>query len=154
LTHPNIVTLYDAAEADGVHYLAMEYVEGVDLAALVKSRGPLPVTQACDFVRQASLGLQHAHERGLVHRDVKPSNLLLAAGSGVVKVLDLGLARVERLAEEGETSSYLTREGDMMGTPDFIAPEQALDPHKADIRADIYSLGCTLYYLLAGHPTF
>src|SRR5262249_29788177 len=107
--------------------------------------------QACDYVGQAALGLQHAHERGLVHRDVKPSNIQVTA-TGVVKVLDLGLARLERC--EPEASSELTNPGAVMGTPDFLAPEQAEESHSVDTRADVYSLGCTLYFLLTGQVPF
>src|SRR5436309_1596908 len=110
--------------------MAMECVEGTDLARLVKGSGPLPVTQACDYARQAALGLQHAHERGLVHRDVKPSNLLVTPG-GVVKLLDMGLAR---LHGRGERERGLTQTGQVIGTPDYLAPEQALDARSADIR--------------------
>ena len=126
---------------------------GEDLAKMVKSRGPLPVVHACYFIYQAALGLQHAHERGMVHRDIKPANLIFAAEGkkGVVKVLDFGLAKV---TSEGQADSGLTREGQMLGTPDYIAPEQIRDAQSADIRADIYSLGCTLYYLLTGGPPF
>jgi serine/threonine protein kinase len=153
LSDPHIVTIHDAAEVGGTHFLTMEYVDGTDLGKLVHERGPLPVAQACDYVRQAALGLQHAHERGLVHRDIKPNNLMLTA-DGVVKILDMGLARMIHGSEEGDSFSALTHEGAVMGTPDFIAPEQALDPRQADIRADIYSLGCTLYYLLTGRVPF
>jgi formylglycine-generating enzyme required for sulfatase activity/tRNA A-37 threonylcarbamoyl transferase component Bud32 len=152
LSHPNVVHALDAGEAGGTHFLALEFVEGADLATLVRQRGPLPVELARDCVRQAALGLQHAFERGLVHRDVKPSNLLLTR-DGQVKVLDLGLARRHQ-ADEGEASTTLTREGAVMGTLDYIAPEQALDAHSADIRADLYSLGCTLYFLLTGRVPF
>ncbi len=153
LNHPNIVRAYDADEVAGTHFLVMEYVEGTDLSRLVKKEGPLAVAQACDYVRQAALGLQHAHERGLIHRDIKPHNLLRTA-DGVIKVLDMGLARLDqRRAEDGE-SATITRQGTVMGTPDYIAPEQALDSHQADIRADLYSLGCTLYYLLTGRVPF
>jgi serine/threonine-protein kinase len=159
LNHPNVVLAYDADEVNGTHYFAMEYVEGNDLAQLVKQKGPLPVEQACDYVRQAALGLQHAFERGLVHRDIKPSNLLVTmrTGSqggqyGTVKILDMGLAR---LAAAGPDSvSELTVEGAFMGTPDYIAPEQTLDSRTVDIRADLYSLGCTWYYLLTGLVPF
>jgi WD40 repeat protein len=153
LDHPNIVRAFDADEVNGTHFFAMEYVEGVDLSKLVKTRGPLPVATACDYIRQAAVGLQHAFERGLVHRDIKPANLLLTIKGDVVKVLDMGLARLER-ADSGEHSSTLTQEGSVMGTPDYIAPEQARDSHTADIRADLYSLGCALYYLLTGQVPF
>jgi serine/threonine-protein kinase len=162
LHHPNIVLAYDAGPAGNGHYLSMEYVEGIDLSRLVKESGPLPVSQACDYVRQAALGLEHAHECGLVHRDIKPANLLVTraakpgasstTGTGaVVKILDMGLAR---LRTRGENEKALTQLGAVIGTPDYIAPEQALDSHAADIRADVYSLGCTLYYLLSGRPPF
>jgi hypothetical protein len=144
LSHPNIVTTYDAEDAGDTHFLVMEYVEGVSLGRLVKDRGPLPVAEACDYVRQAALGLQHAHERGMVHRDVKPDNLVRCA-DGTIKVLDFGLAVLS--AEGGGT---LTETNVLMGTPAFMAPEQAEDPRSADIRADVYSLGCTFYYLLTG----
>jgi WD40 repeat protein/tRNA A-37 threonylcarbamoyl transferase component Bud32 len=162
LSHPNIVTVYDADEVGGTHFFAMEYVEGTDLAKLVKEKGPLPVAVACDYVRQAALGLQHAHEQGLVHRDIKPANLFLAAraggpppADGVIKILDMGLARLQgRLEESGDATDPLTQEGAVMGTPDYMAPEQATDSHRADIRADLYSLGATLYYLLTGRAPF
>jgi Tol biopolymer transport system component len=165
LSHPNIVTAHDAEQAGDVHFLVMEYVEGQSLARLVAEGGPLPVREACAYVRQAALGLQHAHEQGMVHRDIKPANLMLTP-SGQVKVLDFGLARfamesgpalAEAAAETGPApgeSGSLTQAGMVMGTPDYIAPEQARDAHAADVRADIYSLGCTLYDLLAGHAPF
>jgi serine/threonine-protein kinase len=154
LHHPNIVAVYDADEVNGTHFIAMEYVEGADLAQLVKQRGPLPLPEACDSIRQAALGLQHAHERRLVHRDIKPHNLLRTS-KGVVKVLDMGLARLHNAADGGDGSTEaLTREDAVMGTPDYIAPEQAVSSHSVDIRADLYSLGCTLYFLLAGKPPF
>jgi serine/threonine protein kinase len=152
LTHPNIVLAYDADQVGGTHFFVMEFVEGQELGRLIKQRGPLPVATACDCVRQAALGLQHAHERGLVHRDIKPHNLLLTR-HGVVKVLDLGLARLNATAE-GEASTTVTHEGMVMGTPDYMAPEQAEESHAVDIRADLYSLGCTLYYLLSGQVPF
>jgi WD40 repeat protein/serine/threonine protein kinase len=150
LDHPNIVHAHDAGEADGVHFLVMEYVAGIDLDRLVRRKGPLPVEIACSLIRQAARGLQHAHEHGLVHRDIKPSNLLVAR-NGQLKLLDLGLAllRGEPAAGEG-----LTQTGQMMGTVDYMAPEQAFDTHRVDIHADLYSLGCTLYHLLAGHPPY
>jgi serine/threonine protein kinase len=148
LDHPNIVRATDAGEHDGVHFLVMELVEGADLGRLLKDRGPLPVPEACELARQAALGLQGAHAAGLVHRDVKPSNLLLST-RGEVKLLDLGLALL-RNAGAGE----LTASGDVMGTADFMAPEQWDACRDVDIRADLYSLGCTLYALLTGHPPF
>lgn len=162
LSHPNIVTAYDAEQAGNLHFLVMEYVDGVDLHQLLVERGPLPVTDACNFIRQAALGLQHAFERGMVHRDIKPHNLILS-NEGHVKILDFGLAHLGQQTEEvtQETpepqSSFarqLTTAGAVMGTPDFIAPEQVNDPHTADIRADIYSLGCTFYTLLTGQTPF
>ena len=153
LQHANIVTAYSAMRLGQSLVLAMEYVEGLDLAKMVKTKGPLPVAHACYFIHQAALGLQHAHERGMVHRDIKPANLILARDGkkAIVKVLDFGLAKV---TSEGQTDSSLTREGQMLGTPDYIAPEQIRDAQSADIRADIYSLGCTFYYLLTGGPPF
>jgi len=163
LDHPNVVHAYDAGPLGATYFLAMEYVEGTDLARLVKQSGPLPVMQACAYIRQAALGLQHAHERGLVHRDIKPHNLIMSLREGRIKVADLGLARLPRAANEEATAALAAvKTGDsltpvgavMMGTLDYLAPEQALDFHKADIRADIYSLGCTLWYLLIGQPPF
>jgi serine/threonine protein kinase len=153
LHHPNIVTAHSAIRLGESLVLAMEYVEGLDLAKMVKTKGPLPIAHACYFIHQAALGLQHAHERGMVHRDIKPANLILARDGkkAIVKVLDFGLAKV---TSEGQADSGLTREGQMLGTPDFIAPEQIRNAQSADIRADIYSLGCTFYYLLTGGPPF
>jgi tRNA A-37 threonylcarbamoyl transferase component Bud32 len=145
LHHPNIVTAFDAENVGETHFLVMEYVEGKSLARLVKERGPLPVRDACDYIRQAALGLQHAHERGMVHRDVKPDNLMLTP-DGTVKVLDFGLAALTAERSAGG----LTEADVIMGTPAYMAPEQAEDARKADIRADVYSLGCTLYHLLTG----
>jgi WD40 repeat protein/predicted Ser/Thr protein kinase len=155
LTHPNIVIAYDAEQAGAAHFLVMEYVEGVNLAQHVREHGPLPVPQACIYIRQAALGLQHAFTKRMVHRDIKPQNLLLTP-QGWVKILDFGLARFVSEAAalaEGEAPG-LTRSGTMMGTPDYMAPEQANDPHTADSRADLYSLGCTLFFLLTGEPPF
>jgi serine/threonine protein kinase/WD40 repeat protein len=152
LTHPNIVIAFDAGQAGNIFYFSMEYVDGTDLQRLVRERGPLPVVQACDYIRQAAMGLQHAHEQGLVHRDIKPSNLLVAGGSSpVVKILDMGLAR---LGGSFESERNLTKMGQVLGTPDYLAPEQAIDARNVDIRADIYSLGCTLYFLLTGRAPF
>jgi tetratricopeptide (TPR) repeat protein len=154
LAHPHLVTVYDVDEVGGTHFLAMEFVEGTDLGQLVKTRGPLPVARACDYVRQAALGLQHIHERGLVHRDIKPTNLFLTGNETLVKVLDLGLARLSQAGVQDQTSGELTQPGMVMGTPAFLAPEQARDSRRVDIRSDIYSLGCTLYYLLTGRVPF
>jgi len=152
LDHPNIVRVYDADEVKGTHLLAMEYIDGVDLSKLVKKDGPRPVVEACQFIRQAALGLQHAHERGMVHRDIKPSNLMCTK-QGTIKILDMGLARLDQSSPETDAGP-LTATGAVMGTPDYLAPEQARNARQVDIRADIYSLGCTLYYLLTGRPPF
>ena len=152
LNHPNIVAAYDASERDGIHYLVMEYVEGKDLAAIMKDRGPMAVNAGVECILQAARGLQFAHRNQIVHRDIKPSNLLLAK-DGTIKILDLGLASVAGLADDSE-GEHLTSTGQMMGTCDYMAPEQALDAHHADARADIYSLGCTLYRLLTGHAPY
>jgi WD40 repeat protein len=151
--HPNVVIAYDADQVGDTHFLVMEYVQGTDLAKTLKQQGPLGIDKACDYVRQAALGLQHAHEKGLVHRDIKPANLLLTADGITVKILDLGLARVQQVANE-QTLGELTAEGSVMGTPDYIAPEQAQESHTVDIRADVYSLGCTLYHFLTGRVPF
>jgi formylglycine-generating enzyme required for sulfatase activity/serine/threonine protein kinase len=148
LAHPNIVTAYDAARIDGAYIFAMEYVEGIDLARLLRAYGTLPVAHSCEYVRQAALGLQHAHERGLVHRDIKPANMLLTADGRLVKVSDLGLVRL------GEEEGQLTSPGLVIGTPDYLAPEQVTNSRAVDIRADLYSLGCTLYHFLTGRPPF
>jgi serine/threonine protein kinase len=150
LSHPNITAAYDAEQADDLQMLVMEYIDGIDLAKYLNSQGPLPVSHACHFARQAALGLQHAFDRGMIHRDIKPQNLMLLP-NGTVKILDFGLAR---FASEKGFKGDLTRETDLMGTPYYMAPEQASNPKSVDIRADIYSLGCTLYHLLAGKPPF
>jgi WD40 repeat protein len=150
LTHPNVVTTYDAEDAGETHFLVMEYVEGTDLGRLLQEHGPLPVDRACEYARQAALGLQHAFEQGMVHRDVKPHNLMRTP-DGRVKILDFGLAF---FASEAAATAGRTASGIVLGTVDYIAPEQADNAHEADIRADIYSLGCTLYHLLAGRPPF
>lgn len=159
LAHPNIVTAYDAEQAGDLHFLIMEYVDGMSLARLVAKKGPMEVAYACHFVRQAAKGLQHAFESGMVHRDIKPHNLMLTR-KGQIKILDFGMARLatESLAElelaAGADLPTLLKPGEIMGTPGYIAPEQIVDPAKADIRADIYSLGCTLYFLLTGQTPF
>ena len=150
LNHPNIVKAHDAGEDQGMHYLVMELVDGVDLYQLVKHIGALDVADAWEIVRQAALGMQHAFEHGLVHRDIKPSNLLLSR-DGQVKLLDLGLALWQ---SDGLWQEHLTVSGTVMGTLDYMAPEQADNSHDVDIRADIYSLGCTLYKLLTGRALF
>lgn len=155
LDHPHLIRALDAGEADGAHYLAMEYVDGIDLSHLIKSRGPLPIPEACELVVQAASGLQAAHTRGMVHRDIKPANLMLARqefGPPVVKVLDLGLALLSDT--NAPDVGGLTSDGQVMGTVDYMAPEQATDSHSVDIRADIYSLGATLYALLTGGSLF
>jgi serine/threonine-protein kinase len=186
LHHPNLVLAYDANQVGKRIFFAMEYVDGIDLYRLVKQSGPLPVPLACEYIRQAAVGLQHAFERGLVHRDIKPPNLLVTLPPGprqttpssdtafdrtpgttvsmqpvpegsrepVVKILDLGLACWKWSADSEPSMSLLTQEGMVIGTVDYISPEQARDSHLVDIRGDLYSLGCTFYYLLAGRPPF
>jgi serine/threonine protein kinase len=172
LSHPHIVLVYEFDQSGDTHYLAMEFVEGVTLQRLVDENGPLPVAVASEWVRQVALGLQHAHEQSLVHRDIKPSNLMLARSplqskteggadpiaqwqGAMVKVLDMGVARLYHSGTSLEESlTTLTQDGAVVGTPDYIAPEQLEDAHKADIRADLYSLGCTFYFLLTGRVPF
>lgn len=154
MQHPNLVVAYDAGVIDGTPFLVMEYVPGIDLGRILKTRGKLSVPNACEIVRQAALGVEHAWNKGVIHRDVKPSNILLtrdSLGHGVVKVLDLGLALVVSNAK-GVDESNLTSAGQIMGTPAYMAPEQAVDSHSVDIRADVYSLGVTLRELLTGRP--
>ena len=180
LDHPNVIAAQDAGETGGVFYFAMDYCEGIDLKQYVEQKGPLAVDEACDLIRQAALGLQHINEHGLVHRDIKPSNLLLTSptsqdegqpssslspasgeragvrgssseSGGVLKILDLGLARLRASEDTGQS---ITDTGIMMGTPDYTAPEQITNAHGVDIRADLYSLGCTFYFLLTGQAPF
>lgn len=151
LDHPHIVRVYDINNEGDTHYMVMEYVEGNDLHRLVRDRDePLPCEMAAHYIGQAAQGLQHAHEAGLVHRDIKPANLLVD-NAGLVKVLDLGLAR---FSSEGRDPLTPGSEQNVLGTADYLAPEQAINSHTVDCRADIYSLGCTLYYLLTGRAPF
>jgi serine/threonine protein kinase len=149
LSHHNIARAFDLENSGTVHFMVLEYVEGTDLHAKVKAEGPLDVREAADYIRQAAVGLHYAHEQGLVHRDIKPANLMLDK-RGTIKILDLGLAL------DDEEDGSLTREHDekVLGTADYLPPEQAEDSHKADRRSDIYSLGCTFFYLLTGKPPF
>jgi serine/threonine-protein kinase len=150
LDHPNIARAFDVGNDGDIHYLVMEYIAGRDLHSIVARDGPLDFVTAADYIRQTADGLAHAHRAGLVHRDIKPANLLVDA-VGTVKILDLGLARFDN-----DDQASLTRQFDekVLGTVDFLAPEQAIDSHLVDARADIYSLGCTLYFALTGHPPF
>jgi tRNA A-37 threonylcarbamoyl transferase component Bud32 len=151
LNHPHIARAFDLDTSGSIHFIVMEYIDGIDLYARVKQDGPLTVRDTADFIRQAALGLHHAHEEGLVHRDIKPANLMVDK-RGHVKILDLGLA----LANDDDEDAGLTKAHDekVLGTADYLSPEQARDSHKADRRSDIYSLGCTLYYLLVGKAPF
>ena len=153
LSHPNIVYSYPNDSLGEAHFFAMEFVEGTPLDKLVPLSGALPVPQACDFLRQTALGLQHAHEQGLVHRDIKPANLVQINGTQLIKILDFGLTRLLSGGSSDKPTS-ITAEGALIGTADYVAPEQARDARSVDIRADIYSLGCTAYYLLTGAPPF
>lgn len=152
LDHPNIVKAYDVYLSASTGYLAMEYLAGSDLGRILEKRGALPIAEACYYIQQAALGLQYAHEEGLVHRDIKPQNIFVTEPDCRVRILDLGLVR-NRFAPHGMALSA-TFEGNILGTPDYIAPEQARNPKTVDIRADIYSLGCTFFQLLTNRPPF
>lgn len=150
LDDPNIVRAYDIDNEGQIHYIVMEYVDGQDLHQIVVANGPLDYDTAADYIAQVANGLQHAHEMGLVHRDIKPANCLVDRHS-TVKLLDMGLAK---LTEDDQASLTMANEENVLGTADYLAPEQALNSHEADSRSDIYSLGCTLYFLLTGSPPF
>jgi CheY-like chemotaxis protein len=159
LHHPNIVMAHDAGQVGNTHFLSMEFVDGMSLAKMVKQNGPLPIPLACECMRQTALGLQHAHERGMVHRDINPANLLVTNavgpnGMGTVKILDMGLALLHQTGGPKMSHSELTREGRWFGTVDYMSPEQWTNAHKVDIRADLYSLGCTFYYILTAQVPF
>jgi serine/threonine-protein kinase len=155
LKHRNLAAVSDAGEWNGLHYLVMELIDGRDTRAIVKKKGRLSVDASLDIIVQAARGLAYAHENGIIHRDMKPANLLLDK-SGRVVILDLGLARLDESAQEaaGDEQGRLTIPGHFLGTLDFVAPEQAADAHEIDGRSDIYSLGCTLHYLLTGSPPY
>lgn len=155
LSHPNIVTAYDADEEQGVHFLVMEYVEGQDLGTMVARQGTLPVADVVRYIAQAAVALEYAHSKGIVHRDIKPSNLLLDE-NGMLKVLDMGLARIDDVegAKDDDSGDSLTRDNQIVGTVEYMSPEQADDTGRVDRRSDIYSLGCTMYRLLVGTPPY
>ena len=156
LAHPNIVTAFDADVSGGVPYLVMEYVKGKDLQRILSEEGRLEFDAAIDYIVQTARGLEYAHRVGVIHRDIKPANLLLDE-HGTIRILDMGVAQLKRTADgagEGVSHTQVTRDGAVIGTADFMAPEQASDPRNADARSDIYSLGCTLYFLLTNAPVF
>jgi serine/threonine-protein kinase len=164
LVHPNIVTAYDANEDAGRYYLVLEFVDGPNLDQLVRKQGPLPVGLACDYIKQAANGLQAAHALGMLHRDIKPANILVQRrglqehSPGLIKISDFGLARLHSPDTSAEAPNHagtiLAKANTVMGTPDFLSPEQARDLHETDIRSDLYSLGGTFYFLLTGQVPF
>ncbi|MGF1583314.1 MAG: serine/threonine protein kinase [Gemmataceae bacterium] len=170
LEHPNVVQCYDVGEFGDTFYCALEYVEGTDLGKYVRLAGALPTVEACEYIRQTALGLQHAHERNLIHRDIKPVNLYLTGEAvlptkaqatnstlrvgSTVKILDWGLASLRPPNPDADLSDSHTNTKALIGTADYLSPEQAMNPDTVDIRGDIYSLGCTFYYLLTGDPPF
>src|SRR5207248_3242922 len=151
LDHPNIVRTFDNGLEGDYHFLVMEYVDGCSLEGIIQKHGPMDKTRAATYLRQAAVGLQHLHQGGLVHRDIKPGNILLDR-RGTVKILDLGLARFFHDHKDLLTQQYNNTA--ILGTADYLSPEQAMSSHDVDVRTDIYSLGATLYYLLAGRPPF
>ncbi len=172
INHPNVVRTYEAHQVGGLHFFAMEYIEGMDLEQFVQQVGPLPVAQAAEYVSQVARGLQHAHQYGMVHRDIKPANLFLInpplpstpggatprrGPDPLVKIIDWGLARFRPppgTTYEAKADELESEKGVLIGTADYVSPEQARDPTVVDTRSDIYSLGCTLVYLLTGEPPF
>lgn len=156
MNHPNIATAYDSGTSGELHYLVMELIEGQSLRSLVNARGPLPIEEALGYVRQAAQGLAYAHGEGVIHRDIKPSNLMLT-NDGVVKILDLGVARIihnQNVTADHSTIRDLTSQLTFVGTAEYSSPEQASDSSSVSARSDVYSLGCTLYFLLTGKPVF
>ncbi len=166
LQHPNFVTAYDANEVNGRYYLVLEFIDGPNLDQLVRNKGPLSVGLACDYIKQCATGLHCAHLRGMLHRDIKPANILVQTqrlegenSPGLIKISDFGLARLGQPGGDKDTcgsaqGTILTRENTVMGTPDYLSPEQTRNLHKTDIRSDLYSLGCTFYFLLTGQVPF
>ena len=154
LDHPNLMVAYESGQQGGVHYLAMEYVSGTDLASILSQKGPLPLDEALNYLAQAAKGLDYLHAQGVVHRNIKPHNLLLD-GRGTLKIANLLMARLEESSALGEGEDEdLTQTGTALGSVDYVAPEQAVDAKQADHRADQYSLACTLYHLLTGQVIY